>query len=109
MFPPGTIHAKTKEIVMSRQTRRTFLRKSAAAGVAFSTFTISGTKSSGRVIGANDTIRAAICGLRGRGSRLICTGGDFVIARRLSGECREELLNRFAAAIGADHGCRPVL
>ena len=56
---------------MSRQTRRTFLKKSAAAGVAFSIFTISGTKSSGRVIGANDTIRAAVCGLRGRGGALV--------------------------------------
>lgn len=50
---------------MSRPTRRTFLKSSVAASAAF---TISGTKSSGRVIGANDTIRAAVAGLNGRGS-----------------------------------------
>src|SRR6202000_3473554 len=31
-------------------------------------FAISGTKSSGRIIGANDTIRVAVAGLNGRGS-----------------------------------------
>lgn len=45
-------------------TRRSFLKRSlaAAAGV-----TIAGTKSSGRVLGANDTIRIAVAGLNGRG------------------------------------------
>ncbi len=53
---------------MSRQTRRTFLKKTAAAtaGVATS-FTIAGTGASGRVLGANDTIRVAVAGIHGRG------------------------------------------
>jgi hypothetical protein len=44
---------------MSRQTRRTFLKQSTAAGIATS-FTIAGTKSSGKVIGSNDTIRVGV-------------------------------------------------
>jgi predicted dehydrogenase len=47
--------------------RRSFLQASLAAGVAGAYFTISGTKSSARVIGANDTIRVAVCGINGRG------------------------------------------
>ena len=52
---------------MSRQSRRQFIKTSAAAATAFSTFTISGTKSSGRVLGANDTINVAVAGIGGRG------------------------------------------
>jgi len=52
---------------MSRKTRRTFLKHSLAATWGLGAFTISGTKSSGRVLGANDTIRMAIAGLNGRG------------------------------------------
>ncbi|HVX12918.1 MAG TPA: Gfo/Idh/MocA family oxidoreductase [Pirellulales bacterium] len=49
---------------MSRSTRREFLKKSSfAAGLV----TLAGTKSSGRVLGANDAIRAGIAGLNGRG------------------------------------------
>ena len=51
---------------MSKQTRRTFL-KTTTAGALFSTFAISGTKASGRVIGANDTIRIGVAGINGRG------------------------------------------
>jgi len=42
-------------------------RSLAAAGVGAS-FAIGGTKSSGRVIGANETVRVAVAGLNGRGS-----------------------------------------
>ncbi len=49
---------------MSHLTRRSFLKSSLAAGGAFA---ISGTKSSGLILGANDTIRVAIAGLNGRG------------------------------------------
>lgn len=52
---------------MSRQNRRTFLKQSLAAVGAGAAFTIAGTKSSGKVLGANDTIRVAIAGLNGRG------------------------------------------
>ena len=51
---------------MSRRTRREFLGQS-LAGAAFAGFAIGGTKSSGRIIGANDTIRLGVAGLNGRG------------------------------------------
>jgi predicted dehydrogenase len=49
---------------MTQQTRRRFLQSSLAAAA---TVTIAGTKSSPRVLGANETIRIAIAGLNGRG------------------------------------------
>ncbi len=49
----------------SNLSRRQFLHRSVA--MAGAGFAISGTRSSGRVIGANDTIRVAIAGLNGRG------------------------------------------
>ena len=45
--------------------RRQFLNRSVA--VAGAGFAIGGTRSTGRVIGANDTVRVAIAGLNGRG------------------------------------------
>jgi predicted dehydrogenase len=51
---------------MSSTSRRRFLKNSLALGTAG--FAISGTKSSGRILGANETIRAAIAGLNGRGA-----------------------------------------
>ena len=58
---------------MSRQTRRAFLKCAAAtAGVATS-FTIAGTKTSGRTLGANDRVRVAVAGINGRG-RCFLTG-----------------------------------
>ena len=52
---------------MKRVSRRTVLRAAAAASAAFPLFTIGGTKASGRVIGANDTIRVGVAGINGRG------------------------------------------
>ena len=52
---------------MARTTRRRFLQTSAAASAAFSTFAIGGTKSSGDILGANERIRVAVCGIHGRG------------------------------------------
>jgi predicted dehydrogenase len=52
---------------MNRISRRTVLRTAAAASAAFPLFTIGGTKASGRVIGANDTIRVGVAGINGRG------------------------------------------
>jgi predicted dehydrogenase len=49
---------------MSRLTRRNFLKNTLATAA---TVTIAGTKSSGKVLGANDTIRVAVAGLNGRG------------------------------------------
>lgn len=50
---------------MSRMTRRRFIQSTLAAAA---TVTIAGTKSSGRVLGANDAVRVAIAGLNGRGA-----------------------------------------
>ena len=49
------------------QSRRNFIKQSALASTAFGAFTISGTKSSGKVIGANERINLAVCGIKGRG------------------------------------------
>jgi predicted dehydrogenase len=53
---------------MSRVTRRRFLKTTAAASTTFGLFTIAGTKASGQVLGANDTIRVGVAGINGRGS-----------------------------------------
>jgi predicted dehydrogenase len=55
---------------MSRETRRTFLKQAAAASIA-TTFTIAGTKASGKVLGANDTVRIGVAGIHGRGQNHI--------------------------------------
>ena len=52
---------------MSRLNRRQFLNHSMVAAGIGAGFAIGGTKSSGRVIGANDTIRIGVAGLNGRG------------------------------------------
>ena len=49
---------------MPRVNRRSFLKQTLATAA---TVTIAGTKSSGKVLGANDTIRIAVAGLNGRG------------------------------------------
>jgi predicted dehydrogenase len=50
---------------MSAQTRRTFLKRTLAAAA---TVTLAGTKSSGRVLGANDVIRVGVAGIHGQGN-----------------------------------------
>lgn len=52
---------------MSRVSRRSFLKQSAVAAGAVATFTIAGTKASGRILGANDRVRIAMTGVNGRG------------------------------------------
>ena len=52
---------------MKTITRRTFLKQAAAASAAFPLFTIAGTKSSGRVMGANEVIRVGVAGIHGQG------------------------------------------
>lgn len=49
---------------MARLSRRSFMKRLAAAA----TITIAGTKSSGRVLGANDVIRVGCAGINGRGT-----------------------------------------
>jgi len=50
---------------MARLSRRSFIKRTLAAAA---TVTIAGTKSSGRVLGANDVIRVGCAGIHGRGS-----------------------------------------
>lgn len=57
------------------QHRRDFL-KHAAAGSLAATFAISGTKASGRVLGANDRVRVAVAGINGRGQQHITAYGE---------------------------------
>ncbi len=52
---------------MTGRTRRQFLKQSLAASIGAGVV-IAGTKSSGKVLGANDTIRIGVAGLHGRGS-----------------------------------------
>jgi predicted dehydrogenase len=46
------------------ETRRKFLAQSSV----FASFAISGTKSSGKIIGANERVNVAVCGIKGRGA-----------------------------------------
>jgi predicted dehydrogenase len=57
-------HAQEQRMVL--QTRRDFLKQTVAGG-ALATVAISGTKASGRVLGANDRVRIAVAGVNGRG------------------------------------------
>ena len=52
---------------MSRQTRRTFLKRAAATAGLGAGIVIAGTKASGNVLGANDTVRLGVAGIHGRG------------------------------------------
>jgi len=53
-----------------KPTRREFMKKSIAAVGFASTFAISGTQASGRILGANDRVRMCIAGFSAH-------GGDF--------------------------------
>src|SRR5438128_6837310 len=53
---------------MTHMTRRGFLKTVAAAGSLFPLVTIAGTKSSGKVLGANDVIRVGVAGIHGQGN-----------------------------------------
>ena len=50
---------------MATLTRRSFVRRTLAAAA---TVTVAGTKSSGRVLGANDVIRVGVAGIHGQGN-----------------------------------------
>ncbi len=51
---------------MARYHRRDFLRRT-VAGSTLAAFALAGTRTSGRVLGANDRVRIAIAGIHGRG------------------------------------------
>ncbi len=52
---------------MSKIRRRTFLKGALGAASAAATITISGTKAGAKVLGANERLNIAICGVGGRG------------------------------------------
>jgi predicted dehydrogenase len=52
---------------MSRQTRRSFLKRAAATAGVGAGFVIAGTKASGRVLGADERVRLGVAGIHGRG------------------------------------------
>ena len=54
--------------MQKKTTRRRFLKQAAAASAVFPLFTIAGTKSSGRVLGANDAVRVGQAGIHGQGN-----------------------------------------
>ena len=60
---------------MQHHNRRSFFRRAAAGGLA-ATFTIAGTRASGRVLGANDRVRIAVAGINGRGRGHIRAYGE---------------------------------
>ena len=66
---------EAKRCRQSKLSRREFMNRSLAVAGAGASFAIGGTKSSGRVIGANDTIHLAVAGLNGRGGSHV---GEFV-------------------------------
>jgi len=53
---------------MRKSDRRQFIKTAAAASTVFPLFTIAGTKSSGKVLGANDVIRVGVAGINGQGN-----------------------------------------
>jgi len=52
---------------MSHLSRRRFLKQATATAALGTTFAISGTKASGKIVGANDTVRVGVAGINGRG------------------------------------------
>jgi len=56
---------------MPSLSRRKLLQSAAAASAVFPLFTVAGTKASGKVIGANDTVRIGVAGCGGRGGNHI--------------------------------------
>jgi hypothetical protein len=88
------------------QHRRSFLKRAAAGGIA-ATFAISGTRASGRVLGANDRVRIALAGIHGRGQAHI-TGlwRDAGRGDRLLGRSRQPAVRvskRRSTATGWQH------
>ena len=86
--------------------RRQFMNRSLAAAGVGAGFAISGTKSSGRVIGANDTVRVAVAGLNGRGGSHV---GEFVqdAGRRDHLPCRSRHANVWETTEGDPEAGRP--
>ena len=66
---------------MAPQTRRSFLKHTLAAAA---TVTVAGTKSSGKVLGANDTIRIAVAGLNGRGGSHVDEFGKMRVSTHIN-------------------------
>ena len=83
----------------SHLNRRQFMDRSLAAAGVGAGFAIGGTKSSGRVIGANDTVRIAVAGLNGRGGSHVDEFAQNAGRRdRLPGRSRHQNIRQAAQA-----------
>ena len=91
----------------SHLSRRQFMNRSLAAAGVGAGFAIGGTKSSGRIIGANDTVRIAIAGLNGRGGAHV---GEFVkmpdVADHVPGRSRHPDLRETSRSDRSKNGGR---
>ncbi|HEX5103703.1 MAG TPA: Gfo/Idh/MocA family oxidoreductase, partial [Pirellulaceae bacterium] len=93
---------------MSRLSRRRFVQAAAAASTAFPLFTIGGTKASGRVIGANDTIRVGVAGIHGRGGSHLSAFTDMdKVAVTYLIDCDSSLFDSRSKNVEQRTGIRP--
>jgi hypothetical protein len=70
-YPAEQLTPNCQEFIMSRCSRRDFLKRSAVGGLAAASLAMVGTKASGRVLGANDRVRIAVVGVNQRGTEHI--------------------------------------
>ena len=91
-----------------KQSRRTFLKKSLAVAGLASTFAISGTRSSGQILGANDRFRVGVVGINGRGQSHIA---EFAAMPNVEVaylvDVDSKLLGPMAERIEKDRGYKP--
>ncbi|MDR2754205.1 MAG: Gfo/Idh/MocA family oxidoreductase [Planctomycetaceae bacterium] len=90
-------------------TRRTFVKKSMAVLGMASTFTISGTQSSGQVLGANERLRIGVVGINGRGQSHIKEFGSMKDAEvTFLIDVDSKLHGPIAAKVERDYGNKPI-
>jgi len=91
-----------------KQSRRTFLKKSAVLAGLASTFAISGTRASGQILGANDRLRIGVVGINGRGKSHISEFGktpNVEVAYLI--DVDSKLFPNLAAQVENAHGYKP--
>ncbi|MDR1140146.1 MAG: Gfo/Idh/MocA family oxidoreductase [Planctomycetaceae bacterium] len=90
-------------------TRRSFVKKSMAVLGMASTFTISGTQSSGQVLGANERLRVGVVGVNGRGQSHIKEFGSMKDAEvTFLIDVDSKLHGPVAAKVERDYGNKPI-
>ncbi|MDR3198021.1 MAG: Gfo/Idh/MocA family oxidoreductase [Planctomycetaceae bacterium] len=90
-------------------TRRTFVKKSMAVLGMASTFAISGTQSSGQILGANERLRVGVVGINGRGQSHIKEFGSMKDAEvTFLIDVDSKLHGPVAAKVERDHGNKPI-